>query len=139
MGLAIANAFLQAGASVTICDISEPLLSKASESHSELNTIQADITRDEEVQKVFDAAIQKFGRVDVLINNAGIMDKYEPVADMKRETWDKVLAVNATAPMVASGCAIREFLKREPEEGKARGAIVNVASVAVVKSVSAGN
>lgn len=138
LGLAIATAFLQAGASVTVCDISDSLLSQASEAQSELHTIQADITRDEEIQKVFDAAIQKFGKVDVLINNAGIMDKYEPVADMKRGTWDRVLAVNTTAPMVASGCAVREFLKREPEEGKARGTIVNVASVAVMKSVCAG-
>ncbi|KAF2094861.1 NAD(P)-binding protein [Rhizodiscina lignyota] len=138
LGLAIANALHGAGASVTICDISETLLSKASEAHPQLHTIQADVTQDSDIQKVFDNAVNKFGKVDVLVNNAGIIDRFEPVGDLKREMWDKVIAINATAPIVASGYAVRQFLSREREEGKSRGVIVNVASAAIAKAVSAG-
>lgn len=96
------------------------------------------MTSDDDIQKVFDAAIAKHGRVDVLVNNAGIMDRFDAVGDLARGLWDKVLAVNLTAPMVASQIAVKHFLGKEVGEGEARGCIVNVTSASVLRTASAG-
>lgn len=138
LGLAIATALSAAGASITICDISPESLASASSAHPSFRTVQADVTSDADISRVFDAAIAAHGAVDALVNNAGILDRFDPVGSVPRALWDKVLAVNLTAPMVASQLAVRHFLEKSVGEGEARGCIVNVTSAAVLRTASAG-
>ena len=135
LGKAIAEGFLKAGAMVTIVDINQERLDSASSelsAHGEVHAVQADITKEESVKKIFEAAKSKFGDVDILVNNAGIMDKFEPVGDLDKELWDKVIAVNLSAPMLASKYAVGAM------EKKGSGVILNVGSMAGAHGFRAG-
>ena len=73
--------------------------------------VQADVSKEEEVIKMFDAACSQFGTVDILVNNAGIqLDK--AFADLNLKDWQRVIDVNLTGYFLCSRQAIKEFLKR---------------------------
>jgi NAD(P)-dependent dehydrogenase (short-subunit alcohol dehydrogenase family) len=126
LGKAIAETFLKAGAKVMICDINEDRLKSASEelsAHGEVHTIKADITDEESVKDIFEATIEKFGAVDVLVNNAGIMDQFDAVGTLDKALWDRVLAVNLTAPMMMIKWAVNHMVERKA------GVILNIGSM----------
>lgn len=127
LGKAIAEKFLKAGAKVTICDINEERLKSASEelsAHGEIHTIKADITNEESVKEIFEGTVGKFGTVDVLVNNAGIMDRFDAVGTLDKALWDRVLAVNLTAPMMMTKWAVNHMVERK------EGVILNIGSMA---------
>jgi NAD(P)-dependent dehydrogenase (short-subunit alcohol dehydrogenase family) len=138
LGRAIAQAFLLAAANVVLVDVNPARLATCS---SELSTqhpgrvlaIQANITDETAVKGMIDAVVRKFSTLDVLVNNAGIMDHYDPVGTLERNVWDRVIAVNLTAPMLTSKHAINQFL-----EQRRGGAILNVASTSAIKGFCAG-
>lgn len=83
LGKAIASAFLQSGASVTICDVMADVLqdtvtefNSAGFGNDRLLSTETDVTNEAAIDQAFTKTIQKFGRLDVLVNNAGITDKY---------------------------------------------------------------
>jgi len=126
LGKSIAEKFLKAGAKVTICDINRERLGSASEelsSHGQVHAIEADITNEESVKEIFEAAVVKFGPMDVLVNNAGIMDRFDAVGTLDKALWDRVLAVNLTAPMMMSKWAVNHMVERKG------GVILNVGSM----------
>jgi glucose 1-dehydrogenase len=104
-------------------------LSKINEAGSEGIIVQADVSKEEEVNKMFAAAISQFGKVDILVNNAGIQQDDELV-EMSLKEWQRVIDVNLTGYFLCSREAIKEFLKREPASAnKAIGNIICVSSV----------
>jgi NAD(P)-dependent dehydrogenase (short-subunit alcohol dehydrogenase family) len=128
LGKEISKHLLAKGASVVICDINKDLLDAASKEFSgqgTLLTIQCDITSSESAEAMFEQIIQKFGKLDVLVNNAGIMDRFDPVGDLDKDLWDKVIAVNLTAPYLLTKLAVRHFLARAATDAS----IVNVGSL----------
>lgn len=132
LGKAIATRFLAANANVVICDINETRLQETetelsgSSSGGKVKAIKADITSASAVQALFDEIIATFGKVDILINNAGIMDRFDPVGDLDESLWDKVIAVNLTAPFLLSKLAVQNMLVQEKVDGN----IVNIVSLA---------
>ena len=134
LGLAVVQSFLTEGANVVATDIQDSLLAALpdaidEEHRSRLLPYKCNSADDSEVQKLIAATIEKFGRLDVLINNAAINDKLEPTGDCSREMWDRNILVNLTGPFVTSQNAIRQFLKQEEADGQ-RGVILNVISAA---------
>ena len=93
---------------------------------------QVDLADAAAASSIVDAAKAAFNRVDILVNNAGIMDFNAGVATMDDETWDKVIAINLTAPVKL----MREAVKVMKEQGG--GTIVNVASKAGTSGAAAG-
>jgi NAD(P)-dependent dehydrogenase (short-subunit alcohol dehydrogenase family) len=137
LGRVIAEKFLQAGAQVVLVDINEERLQVTKTellAFGQVHSVKADIVREEEVQKVFDEAIDQFGKVDILVNNAGIMDQFDAVGALDKELWDRVIAVNLTAPFLMSKCAINQFEKLDPPGG----VILNVASIGGLFGARAG-
>ncbi|KAJ5212103.1 uncharacterized protein N7498_003749 [Penicillium cinerascens] len=129
LGKVIATKFLEAGGSVVICDINEERLQETSaelSSKGPLKAIKTDITKNEEVQSLFAEIIREFGKVDVLVNNAAIMDQFDPVGDLEVDLWDRVMAINLTAPFLLSKLAVRNMLEQEKPDGR----IINIVSVA---------
>ena len=83
-----------------------------------------DLSVGSEVDRMVDETLKSSGRVDILHNNAGIMDGVRPVADTTDEVWEKVMAINVNAPFRASRRVIPSMLKQ------GGGVIINTASVA---------
>jgi NAD(P)-dependent dehydrogenase (short-subunit alcohol dehydrogenase family) len=129
LGKAIASQFLEAGANVVICDINDERLQQTSTELSPkgpLKAIKTDITNTSEVEALFENLIGAFGKIDVLVNNAGIMDHFDPIGDLDMKLWDRVMALNLTAPALLSKFAIRNMLQQEKVDGR----IINIVSVA---------
>ena len=123
IGKAIATQFVNMGGRAVIVDVNEE---QAKETAAELGNAVAykvDLGNAEEIQTIFAQIIEDMGRVDVLINNAGIVNTSE-FADLTIEEWNKVIDIDLTAPFLT--CQI--LFKHMVEQGGGR--IVNIASVA---------
>ena len=92
----------------------------ASEGAGDALFVQADVSRPDDVRKVVDATVGRWGRVDILVNNAAVMT-FTPIAELDEADWDKVLGVNLKAAFL--------FAKHCLPHMRAGGAIVNVSSV----------
>ena len=128
IGGAIARRFLADGASVVAVDVRpEPDEAWAADEvdRRELAFIQADVTVEKDIDRVIANAIRRFGGLDVLVNNAGIL-RFTPADTMTREEWDRVIAVNLTAPAFWAKAAIPHLRAR------GGGAIVNISSIQAV-------
>lgn len=129
LGKAIATSFLAAGANVVICDINNQRIAAVEEEWiksyaGKFLTQYTDVSSEDAVQDLIDVAVAKFGRLDILINNAGIMDAFTPVGAIPKEKWDRVMAVNLNGPYHTSKAAIAQFEKQEPSGGL----IINIGS-----------
>jgi glucose 1-dehydrogenase len=93
-------------------------------------TAMCDVSKEDEVQQMFAYTIQKYGTVDILINNAGLQ-RDSPFDKMTLEQWNFVISVNLTGQFLCAREAIREFLKRGvvPTRSKAAGKIIHMSSV----------
>lgn len=139
LGLAITKALLTAGALVTVCDISESQLDALAQSHPAALGLKVDVTSESDVTRLFSSALDKFGRIDGLVNNAGVMDRFDPIGDVTKQKWDQVMEVNVTGPMLCTQAAVKSFLaKKDVGEGRSRGKVVNIASASIHRTLSAG-
>lgn len=137
IGEACAKGLAEAGASVVV---NYPVPAAKLMADEVVNTItaagniaisyQCDVSKEDEVIKMFADTIAKFGTVDILINNAGLQRDAHFV-DMTLEQWNYVLSVNLTGQFLCAREAIREFLKRGVDENrsKAAGKIICMSSV----------
>ncbi|SPO01504.1 related to 3-ketoacyl-acyl carrier protein reductase [Cephalotrichum gorgonifer] len=137
LGKMIAKTFLASGASVAICDVSAERLASTSAEWEALHAgkflaSKTDITDEDAVTAFVSAVVEKFGKVDVLVNNAGIMDTFDPAGQTAKSMWDKVMAVNATGTFLMSKAAVNVML---PAGG---GTIISIGSVASYKGGAAG-
>ncbi len=137
IGAGVAKSLSAAGAIVVINypvppvkDAAEAVLAEIKAAGGTGITAICDVSRENEVQKMFADTIQQFGTVDILINNAGLQ-KDAPFDEMTLEQWNFVLSVNLTGQFLCAREAIREFLRRgvDPKRSRAAGKIVHMSSV----------
>jgi 3-oxoacyl-[acyl-carrier protein] reductase len=126
IGKAIAEKFTEKGAQLVIADIS---LSSAEETAKEMSAngvrtlaLRLDVSKSEEVTAAFEKIVKEFGRIDVVINNAGIT-KDGLILRMKEEDWDAVININLKGVFLCSKEAVKFMVKQR------YGRIVNIASV----------
>jgi NADP-dependent 3-hydroxy acid dehydrogenase YdfG len=93
--------------------------------------VATDVTRKEQVQALMDTAVRVFGRVDVLINNAGLMS-IAPLDEVKTDEWDRMIDINVKGVLYGIAAALPQFRKQNS------GHFINIASVAGVKVFSPG-
>lgn len=134
LGRALCHAFAEEGASVVCPDIN---LDDAQETVAEIEkmdgkatAIKADVTNADEVNKMVEETTKAYGRIDVLINNAGIAAR-QGLLDTAEETWDKLIDVDLKGPFLVAKAVVPHMIQRN------RGKIVNIASVAGVIGVVA--
>lgn len=127
IGWCVADALAEAGASVTIADLSEDALERASAQLADrghrVETIVLDVTDPDAVTAAADTLVTRAGRVDILVNNAGIALSEIAAEDMEDERWRKVLDVNLNGSFWCARAFGRHML------AAGRGAIVNVGSM----------
>lgn len=136
IGRALVQRFVAEGAAVVAVDIvEEPLQKVVAELQAQQGKITAcvaNVALDADVERMLSTATSTYGRLDILCNNAGIMDSMTPAADVSLPLWDRVIAVNLTGPFLACRRAIPIML----EQGGGR--IVNTASEAGLRGGTAG-
>jgi len=125
IGRGILEVFVEEGAKVVFCGRREELgISIEADLRSkgyDVKYVKADMTRDEDVKNLFDVAIAAYGRLDILVNDAGML-KMSPLTDMDVEKdWDAVFRLNLRSYFVATQHAARLM--------GTGGAIVNIASI----------
>ena len=132
-GKATAVLFAREGAKVLLVDAvkdrAEETLAMIQEEEGVASTFQADVTSAEDCRGMVEAAIDRYGRMDILDNNVGISMRGS-VLDVTEEDWDRVMTVNVKSMMLASKAAIPRMI----ESGG--GAIVNISSIAGLRAHS---
>ena len=123
----MAEGLAEAGASLMLCarrdEWLKPTVDEMRAKGFRVEGMRCDVAKPADVQAVVDATIAAFGKVDILINNAGITWAAEPEA-MPVEKWQKVVDVNLTGAFLFSQAAARDMLTRQ------WGRIINIASIA---------
>jgi glucose 1-dehydrogenase len=135
IGEGIARALAEAGAAVVVnyvrgAEAAERIVAEIQDAGGTAVAIEADVSREDQVEEMFAAAIAAFGSIDILINNAGLQ-KDAKLHEMSLADWNQVIAVNLTGQFLCARAAVREFLRRgvQPELSMAAGKIVCVSSV----------
>ncbi|WP_370962142.1 SDR family oxidoreductase [Amycolatopsis sp. cg9] len=123
IGSAAAKRCLEEGAEVVISDWHERRLKEKAAELGDVHAIPCDVTQEEQVQALVDGAVAHYGRVDVLINNAGLGGA-KSVLEMTDDEWSKVLDITLTGTFRCTRAALKQFVAQG-----GGGAIVNNASV----------
>lgn len=125
IGRAIAEALMQAGASIVISDINEELCKKTAEELTaeggKVLAVPCNVTNSESVDKMVEAVMEKWGRIDVLVNNAGIT-RDDLFMRMSEEHWQAVIDTNLTSAFKVTKPVIKVMSKQR------QGRIINIAS-----------
>ena len=135
IGKAIAIALAQAGAKVAVNyrsggEKARAVVDEIKNAGGEAIAVQADVSKEDEVQGMFREAVEAFGSVDILVNNAGVQVD-APFHEMTLKEWETALAVDLTGQFLCSREAVREFKRRGmvPEISRALGKIIAISSV----------
>ncbi len=135
IGKAIAIALGHAGADVVVNYVTRP--EEAAKVADEIErcggaayAAPADVSKEDQVDAMFQAMVHRFGTIDVLVNNAGIQQD-APFDRMTLQQWQRVLDINLTGQFLCARAAIREFKRRGvvPEVSSSAGKILNLSSV----------
>lgn len=127
LGLQMAIGLAEAGSNIVICSRKLENCEQAATGIEKLGVkalgMAADVTKPDDVEKVKDATLKRFGRVDVLVNNAG-RAWVAPAEEMPLDRWQQVMDLNVTGPFICSQIFGREMIKSR------KGSIINIASIA---------
>jgi len=135
IGLAVAVALGQAGADVVVNYVrgdesAAEVVKTIKGNGTNAIALQADISKEDQVQAMFKKMVEEFGTIDVLVNNAGLQQDAN-IDDMTLAQWNLVIAVNLTGQWLCAREAVREFKRRgvKPEVSVSAGKIICMSSV----------
>jgi len=135
IGLAVAKALANEGANVVVNYVTHPETAQAVVDDIKANggtaiALQADVSKEDQVQSMFQAMYKEFGTIDILVNNAGLQ-KDSPFENMSLADWQLVIDINLTGQFLCAREAVREFLRRGviAERSVAAGKIICMSSV----------
>ena len=127
IGKAVAIAYARAGAKLALC---ARTATELEESVSELRALKTeaegwicDVSLEEPVKQFVAGAHEKFGRIDVLVNNAGVMTRPVPMTELDVRKWDYTMAVNLRGPFLVTQAVLPVMIKQKS------GSIINVSSM----------
>lgn len=131
IGRAIALKFADEGAKVVNADVREkpreggiPTHKKISQEGGEAMFVKTDVSSSNSVKELVDETVEKFGKIDTLVNNAGIYIQ-ESIHETKENDWDKLMSVDLKGVYLCSKYVIEQMLENEIE-----GSVVNISSIA---------
>lgn len=129
IGRAIALALAESGAKVAVNYVEDAEQARRTAEEirrigPEAMIVQADVSNRGEVERMIEAILREFQRIDIVVNNAGILS-FEPFLDLREETWDRMIAVNLKGQFLVAQAAARHMVARG-----GGGRIINLASIA---------
>ena len=128
MGQAEAIAFAKEGAKVVVADVNlataEATRDAIVAAGGEAIAVAVDVTRLADLQNLVDITLATYGRIDVLVNNAGIFDYYTNSLDTSEDLWDKIFAINVKSMFQLSNLVLPHM------QAQKQGAIINICSIA---------
>ena len=130
IGLAISKKFLEEGYRVAILDIDQKTLSQTMKQDFDTNNVlglECDVSEPDQVDQSVNRVLEQFGRIDVLVNNAGIAE-FKPMLETTYMEWSRILAVNLNGPFICTQACAPIMLKNEG------GSIVNIASISGLRA-----
>ena len=130
IGLETARLFLSEGAKVALVDLRESDLSDTARdlvNSGDVLTIAADVSSVEDCERYVAQTVEKFGRIDVFFNNAGIEGKVAPLIDQKIKDFDRVMAVNVRGAFLGLQHVLPVMI------GRKSGSVINMSSIAGLK------
>ena len=125
IGRAVARLMLAEGWSVALAGRREAPLKETAAGHPEALVVPCDVTLPDGVTHLFEETRRRWGRVDVLFNNAGIFGPSGSVDEMDLAGWENTLAINVTGAMLCAAEAVRTMKAQEPQGGR----IINNGSI----------
>jgi glucose 1-dehydrogenase len=135
LGSAAAKALAEAGAAVVInynshAEPAEQLAEEIRQAGGKAIAVGADVSREEDVERLFAKTLDTFGALDILLANSGLQ-KDAPTVDLSLADWNKVLDVNLTGQFLCARAALRQFIKQGPRPwvSRATGKIIHMSSV----------
>jgi NAD(P)-dependent dehydrogenase (short-subunit alcohol dehydrogenase family) len=127
LGLQMASGLAEAGSNIVICSRKLENCEAAAQQIEKIGVkalpVGCDVTKPDQVETMKEATLKRFGRIDVLVNNAG-RAWAAPPEDTPLERWQQVFDLNITAPFLCAQTLGREMIRQK------RGKIVNIASIA---------
>ncbi len=133
IGRVAAHSFAKEGAKVIVADINEQggqeTVEQIRASGGTSSFIKTNVAKFDEVETMINTIIDQFGRIDIALNNAGIGHLPNKTADTSLETWDKVIAVNASSVFYCMKLEIQQMLKQ------GSGVILNTSSIAGLRGL----
>ena len=126
IGKAIAVAYAREGARLALCARTAPELEQTRDEiralKAECSVWPCDVSLEEPVKDLIAKIKQEFGRIDVLVNNAGVMTRPVPITELEVKKWDYTIAVNLRGPFLITQAVLPMMLKQKS------GSIINVSS-----------
>lgn len=136
MGRAMANLFAAEGAKIVAAEWNqttlEEVVAEVKAAGGEIVGVQGNVALNADCEKIIDEAVAAFGKVDVLCNNAGVMDVNQGAAETDDAMWERVIGINTNGPFYLT----RKVVPVMKTNGA--GSIINTASVAGVGGGAAG-
>ena len=133
LGQAIAMALASAGADLALAARTMPDLRRTAEAAAahgiRAEVFSCDVRKPEDIRTLVEGTVASFGRIDVLVNNAGISGTEKACLDLEAEDWEDTLAVDLTGPALLAKAAGRVMA------GQRRGRIINIASLAATRAI----
>ena len=136
IGRATALQLAEAGARVLVADLNadgtRETVEQVRAAGGTAESVVGDLSDPKVVEEVVATAVDRFGGIDVLINNAGIIDDMSATADVDDQVWERVLRINLTAPFLLTRAVLPHMTERQ------RGSIVFTASEAALRGGASG-
>jgi NADP-dependent 3-hydroxy acid dehydrogenase YdfG len=135
LGAATARMLAERGASVVLgarrVEMMNALADEIRAAGGKVEVVATDVTNAAQVKNLIDTAVKTFGRLDVLVNNAGLM-AIAPMSEVKVEEWDRMIDINVKGTLYGIAAALPVF------QQQGSGHFINIASVAGIKVFSPG-
>jgi NAD(P)-dependent dehydrogenase (short-subunit alcohol dehydrogenase family) len=126
IGRAVALHYAREGATLALCARTsseiEKTVAEIRALHSDCEGWTCDVSDEESVHSLVANVLQRFGRIDVLVNNAGVMTRPTPLAEIEPKKWDYTIAVNLRGPFLVTRAVLPAMFKQKS------GSIINVSS-----------
>ncbi len=129
IGAATARRLAGDGAKLVLADLDDPGVEKLAAELGQV-AVKADVTRDADIERILEEPYRRWGRLDVLFNNAGVI-RVQPMLEVTGEEWDRVMNVNLRAVFFVLQATAKRMLGQEPMPGSdLRGKLIQTASIA---------